>query len=216
MGISEDNWPAVLGVISGVLAKEVVVGTLDTLYTQLARKDAGYIENDDVFDFWQAIKDAFTTVPENLAAVVDTFGDPLKMNVGNIDSLEAAAASQEVNNATFGAMIKRFDGQAGAFAYLLFVLLYFPCVATIGAIRREAGTPWAVFVAAWTTTVAYITASSFYQIATFTQHPLFSGLWLTGIVVLFFGLIYSLRQWALKDVDKQAIQNKAEAKEMGT
>ena len=118
MGISEDNWPAVLGVISGVLAKEVVVGTLDTLYTQLARQDAGYIENEDVFDFWQAIKDAFSTVPENLAAVVDTFGDPLKMNVGNIDSLESAAAAQEVNNATFGAMIKRFDGQAGAFAYL--------------------------------------------------------------------------------------------------
>jgi Fe2+ transport system protein B len=38
---------------------------------------------------------------------------------------------------TFGAMAERFDGQAGAFAYLLFVLLYFPCVATIGAIVRE-------------------------------------------------------------------------------
>lgn len=211
MGISEDNWPAVLGIISGVLAKEVVVGTLDTLYSQLARQDAGYIDDETAFDFWQAISDAAATVPENLAAVTDMFGDPLQLNVGNIESLEAAAAEQEVDNATFGAMIKRFDGQVGAFAYLLFVLLYFPCVATIGAIRREAGTSWAVFVASWTTFIAYITASSFYQIGTFSQHPLFSGLWLGGVIIVSSVFIYGLRQWAHKDSNSEP-----DAPEMGT
>jgi ferrous iron transport protein B len=196
MGIEEDNWPAVLGIISGILAKEVVVGTLDTLYSQLARQDAGNMGDDEAFDFWQAINDAAATVPENLAGLSDMFGDPLQMNVGDIHSLEAAAAAQQVDNATFGAMLKRFDGQAGAFAYLLFVLLYFPCVATIGAIRREAGTPWAIFVAAWTTTIAYITATGYYQISTYTQHPLFSGLWLGGTVILLACLIFGLRQWA--------------------
>ena len=211
MGIEEDNWPAVLGIITGVLAKEVVVGTLDTLYSQLARQDAGDSGNEETFDFWQAINDAAATVPENLSGLTDMFGDPLQMDVGDIHSLEAAAASQEVDNATFGAMIKRFDGQAGAFAYLLFVLLYFPCVATIGAIRREAGTSWAVFVATWTTTIAYITASSYYQISTFAQHPLFSGLWLGGIVILMIGLIFGLRQWAHKETEKEP-----DATEMGT
>lgn len=198
MGIEEDNWPAVLGIISGVLAKEVVVGTLDTLYSQLAREE-GYIDNEEPFNFQRAIIDAAATVPENLAAVTDMFGDPLQINVGDIESLEAAAAEQEINDATFGAMIKRFDGQVGAFSYLLFVLLYFPCVAVIGAIRREAGTNWAVFVAIWTTTIAYITATSFYQIGTFEQHPLFSGLWLGGVVILFIGLVIGLRQWAHKE-----------------
>jgi ferrous iron transport protein B len=202
MGIEEDNWPAVLGIISGVLAKEVVVGTLDTLYTQLAKQDAGYVDSEESFNFWQSITDAAATVPENLAAVSDMFADPLQMNVGDIESLEAAAAAQDVNNITFGAMIKRFDGQVGAFAYLLFILLYFPCVATIGAIRREAGTPWAIFVAGWTTTIAYISASSFYQIGTFSQHPLFSGLWLASVVILFLSLIYGLRQWAHKETLK--------------
>jgi len=210
MGIEEDNWPAVLGIISGVLAKEVVVGTLDTLYSQLAKEDADYIENEEPFNFWEAIGDAAATVPENLSAVTDMFGDPLQINVGDIESLEAAAAAQEVDDATFGAMIKRFDGQVGAFAYLLFVLLYFPCVAVIGAIRREAGTPWAVFVAIWTTSIAYITATSFYQIGTFAQHPLFSGLWLGGVVILFIGLIIGLRQWAHKEMF-----NASEATETG-
>lgn len=210
MGIEEDNWPAVLGIISGVLAKEVVVGTLDTLYSQLAKEDAGGIYTEKTFNFWQAINDAAATVPENLAGVIDTFSDPLQLDVGDIETLEAAAASQQVDNATFGAMIKRFDGQAGAFAYLLFVLLYFPCVATIGAIRREAGTSWAVFVACWTTGIAYITATSFYQISTYSHHPLFSGLWLGGIVVLVVSLIYGLRQWAHKGLDKPVV-----AAEMG-
>jgi ferrous iron transport protein B len=196
MGIDEENWPAVLGIISGVMAKEVVVGTLDTLYTQLAREDAGNTTTEQTFDFWQAIEDAAATVPANLKTLSDAFTDPLKLDVGNIESIESAAKEQKVNNATFGAMVKRFDGQAGAFAYLLFILLYFPCVATIGAIRREAGTPWAMFVAAWTTTIAYITATSFYQIGTFSLHPLFSGLWLGFIVILLTVLIFGLRQWA--------------------
>ncbi len=213
MGISEDNWPAVLGIITGVLAKEVVVGTLDTLYSQLAREDAGGTGNEEVFDFWQAINDSFATVPENLSGLTDMFSDPLQMDVGDIHSLEAAAEAQEVDNATFGAMIKRFDGQVGAFAYLLFILLYFPCVATIGAIRREAGTPWAVFVAFWTTAIAYITASGYYQIGTFSQHPLFSGLWLAGTLIVFIGFIYGLRQWAHNN---DSNSSEPDATEMGT
>lgn len=203
MGIEEDNWPAVLGIISGVLAKEVVVGTLDTLYSQLAREDAGTQVEEETFNLWQAISDAAATVPENLSGVVDTFSDPLQLDVGDIESLDAAAAEQEVDNATFGAMIKRFDGQAGAFAYLLFVLLYFPCVATIGAIRREAGTAWAVFVATWTTTIAYITASSYYQISTYAQHPMFSAIWLSSVALFIIVMLLGLRHWAHKDNEKK-------------
>jgi ferrous iron transport protein B len=96
-------------------------------------------------------------------------------------------------------MNSRFDGQAGAFAYLLFVLLYFPCVATIGAIKREAGRPWAIFVAAWTTTVAYITAVSFYQVATYSVHPTTSAAWLLGLWGGFTLLIFLLRRWGQRE-----------------
>ena len=213
MGIKQENWPAVLGIISGVLAKEVVVGTLDTLYSQLAKEDAGKnVVAKKPPAFWQSIDAAFATIPKNLKGLVKTLDDPLNMNVGDIHSLKAAAAEQNVNNATFGAMLKRFDGQAGAFAYLLFVLLYFPCAATIGAIRREAGTPWALFVAAWTTVIAYVTASSFYQVSTFSQHPVFSTFWLGSILLLLIGLIIGLRQWAHKETRKEDALDTAEAR----
>ena len=193
MGIQQDNWPAVVGVISGVLAKEVVVGTLDNLYTSLAENESG--KQPATFDFWKQLRGAVATIPANLAALGEALLDPIGLDLGNLSDARAMAEEQGVRQGVFGAMQNRFDGQTGAFAYLLFVLLYFPCVATIGAIKREAGRTWAAFVAAWTTSVAYITAVSFYQIATWDAHPADSGLWLGGLWGLFALLIIILRRW---------------------
>ena len=197
LGIHEDNWPAILGIISGVLAKEVVVGTLDTLYSNLAMSDAGEIR-EEAFDFRASIAAAFATVPENLGGVREMLGDPLGMNVGDVEDITSAAESQQVNEGTFGAMASRFDGRIGAFAYLLFILLYFPCVATIGAIKREAGGAWAGFVALWTTSVAYIASTNFYQIATFSQHSIYSSVWISGSLLMLAACIIGLRMWARK------------------
>ena len=167
MGIQDDNWPAIVGIFSGVLAKEVVVGTLDTLYTQLSHAET----EAEPFSFLQSIKNAAQTVPDNLSDVYHSLADPLGLNIGDLSDTSAIAEVQGVQEGVFGTMQKRFDGQAGAFSYLLFILLYFPCVATIGAIKREAGKNWAIFVAIWTTTVAYLVASTFYQVATYAKHP---------------------------------------------
>ncbi|MDX2457584.1 MAG: Fe(2+) transporter permease subunit FeoB [Gammaproteobacteria bacterium] len=202
MGIQEDNWPAVVGVISGVLAKEVVVGTLDNLYTSLAENQSG--QEQTPFDLWQQLRAAAASIPANLAVVGEALLDPLGLDLGNLSDTRAIADEQGVRQGVFGAMQHRFDGQTGAFAYLLFVLLYFPCVATIGAIKREAGRNWAMFVAAWTTTVAYITAVSFYQIATWSVHPANSALWLGGLWSLFALLIMILRRWGQHSREPEA------------
>lgn len=52
-----------------------------------------------------------------------------------------------------------------AAAYLIFVLLYFPCLATIAAVRNETGQwRWALFTAVYTTLLAYICSLAFYQL----------------------------------------------------
>jgi len=96
-------------------------------------------------------------------------------------------------------MEARFDGWIGAFAYLLFVLLYFPCVATIGVVVRETGMAWAKFVAAWTTGIAFITATLFYQADSFERHPIGSGGWILGLSLFLALVILGLRAWARKD-----------------
>jgi ferrous iron transport protein B len=49
-------------------------------------------------------------------------------------------------------------------SFILFSLLYFPCIAAISAIRREAGIKWAVFASVYTTVTAWLVAFFVYQI----------------------------------------------------
>ena len=52
-----------------------------------------------------------------------------------------------------------------AFSYLLFVLIYFPCIATVAAIKGETGSwRWAVFAACYTTVLAWIVSACVYQV----------------------------------------------------
>ena len=51
------------------------------------------------------------------------------------------------------------------YAFLLFVLLYFPCIATIAAIKGETGKwKWAIFAAFYTTALAWVVSALVYQI----------------------------------------------------
>lgn len=52
-----------------------------------------------------------------------------------------------------------------AYSFLLFVLLYFPCIATIAAIKGETGSwKWALFTAFYTTALAWLVSAAFYQV----------------------------------------------------
>jgi ferrous iron transport protein B len=112
-----------------------------------------------------------------------------------------AAETQEVSTDTFGAMVSRFDGKIGAFAYLLFILLYFPCVAAFGAMIREVGKTWAIVGALWATGLAYFSATVFYQVGTFTLHPMSSILWIGVSIAILIGSVIMLMRTGKKTRD---------------
>jgi ferrous iron transport protein B len=200
MGLTADNWPATVGIFTGILAKEAVVGTLNSTYSALAAADAGATEGggeaEAPFSLFGGLQGALATIPANLGDAMGTWGDPLGLFVGDLTDAEAAAEAAEVSTGTFGAMAARFDGAAGAFAYLLFILLYFPCVAAIAAVHRETGTGWTLFIAAWTTGLGYGVATVFYQAAIFTRDPLSSATWIGLMVALFAAVLLTMRRWA--------------------
>lgn len=199
LGIQQDNWPATVGIFTGVLAKETVVGTLNALYGNLAGGGAAADAKPE-FNLWEALGTALATVPENLGQIGKRLLDPLGLSIDTETATAGAAdAVTQAAPGLFGAMAARFDGQVGAFAYLLLILLYFPCAATIGAIVRETGGAWATFVAAWTSGVAYAAATLFYQIATFERHPASSGAWILGLTLALAVVIVGLRLWAGRD-----------------
>ncbi len=199
LGVSDENWPATVGIFTGIFAKEAVVGTLDSLYAQMDAAAAGEEGAEEEFNFFAAIGESFATIPANLAGVADTFLDPLGISVGDISSVKTAAEEQEVSAATFGSMVQLFGSKAAAFAYLLFVLLYFPCSAAIAAVYRETNLKWTIFAGAWTTTLAYMASTIFYQVATFAQHPFQTLIWVTGNLLVFALLILVMRMAGWKN-----------------
>ena len=200
MGIREDNWPATVGVFTGVLAKETVVGTLNTLYASMAADSEQAAETEaKAFDFWGGIDRAFASIGVKLKQALDKVQDPLGLNIGDVSSPEAAAEKQGVKAGVFGSMATLFDGQAGAFAYLLMVLLYMPCVAAIAAVYRETSRGWAIFISLWTTTLGYGTAVLFYQTARFGDHPASSTGWIVGIAAAFVVVFWGMRYLGKRD-----------------
>ncbi|MDR0529431.1 MAG: Fe(2+) transporter permease subunit FeoB [Zoogloeaceae bacterium] len=210
IGVTEENWPAAVGIFTGILAKEAVVGTLDALYGQVAAseekaaRDAegeeSETEEEAAPDFLASMKEVAATIPENLSALSEKLLDPLGLSVGEIEDKDASAEAQGVSVDTFSAMQRMFGGTAAAFSYLVLILLYFPCVAVLGAVRQEVGVRWALFVSFWSIALGYGAATLCYQFLTFAEHPLNSVLWGAGILA-FLALTllcmrwYGQRQW---------------------
>jgi ferrous iron transport protein B len=198
IGLTEENWPAAVGIFTGILAKEAVVGTLDAAYTALAESDAAAAgeapAEEAAFVLSEKLAEAFDTIPANLADALGAWADPLGLGVGDLSDQEAVAEEQEVSAGTFGAMAARFDGAAGAFAYLLFILLYTPCTAALAAVYQESGARWMVFVGSWTLGMAYGLATLYYQVATWGNHPLESAIWVGVVGAAFATAIIALRR----------------------
>lgn len=175
MGIEQDNWPATVGLATGMLAKEVVIGTLNTLYADRAH----IADTASTQSVMASLKQAAQSVPDNLSGLGASLMNPIA----------ASAGTASVTTGVLGQLYRYFDGKAGAYAYLLFILLYIPCVSTIAAISRELDYNWAAFSVAWNTGVAYSLAVVFYQLATYGVHPVGALGWLLGFAAMYFGVI---------------------------
>ena len=202
LGLTEENWPAAVGIFTGVLAKEAVVGTLNATYQSLAESDAAAAgeaaREEEPFELSSALSAAFATIPANLGDALGSWADPLGLEVGDLTDQEAVAEEQEVSTGTFGAMAARFDGAAGAFAYLLFILLYFPCTAAIAAVYQESGARWTLFVAAWTSGMAYGLSTIYYQASTWAAHPSTSLAWIGACLAVLATVLFGMRHYAAR------------------
>lgn len=188
LGIKPDNWQATVGIITGIFAKEAVVGTLNTLY-QASAADSGAKSE---FNLWNKVTEAAATIPANLANI--NVKDPVGLDIGDISDEQTAAASQSVDVSVYANMQQHFAGVTGAFAYLLFVLLYMPCSAAMGALFRESGRNWAIFVAMWCNLLAFAASTLYFQITTFSSHPTTSLFWIMFYVGGFLLLTLGLRR----------------------
>lgn len=124
MGISQDNWEASVSLISGIFAKEAIVGSLQSIYK----------------------------TPENIP--------------------------------------RGFGSSASALAFLVFVLFYAPCAATLTMLFKEHGWHWMAFSFVYMTVLAWVIATLVYQILAFSSQ---SWLWLGVCALIIAVFIFSMK-----------------------
>jgi ferrous iron transport protein B len=167
MGVDEDNWPATVGLITGIFAKEAIVGTMNSLYGQIAAGGSNLNpESDETYDLGSAALEAVLSIPEAFKGVLGTLIDPLGANIVTEDT-NTIAVEIGAETSTFTALKESFGNDwRRAYAYLLFVLVYFPCLAAMGAIVREIGPKYGILAVVYLTILAWSIATLFFQIST--------------------------------------------------
>lgn len=145
------SWQTSGALLTGFVAKEVVVGTLVQTY--------GLVEAATVEEA------APTTVGEDLLSIVTSFAtatvDALKAIPGIVGITFGEAEAEEAPGGLATAIQRGFTASSGghgalaALAFLVFVLLYTPCMTAVAAARHEFGSRWmwvsiiGQFVVAW-------------------------------------------------------------------
>lgn len=184
MGINEHNWPATVGIFTGIFAKEAVIATLNSLYS-METEDS----SNETFNFIEGVSKAFKTIPENLAKLKDSVLDPLGISAVNED-LASVQEELEISTGTVSKMEKSFSNNHAAMAYLIFILLYTPCAAALGTIYREAGWRWMLFVAGWTFFIGWTCATFYYQSYWISESK--SAIYILGTISLLFILLITV------------------------
>ena len=208
MGIQEENWPAAVGVFTGIFAKEAVVGTLNSLYDTLAvdkaHEEAAATGDEPAEEGGFSLSDTFSeavgSIGENFAGLAGALSDPLGIHVDDLSDQASAAEEQGVSLGTIDTIKTLFGSSSAVFAYLLMVLLYVPCVAAVAAIYREVGTKWTLFACAWTLALGYSAATIFYRVANFAAAPVYSIV----CIVIALGILYGMYCWMKRMAKKDA------------
>lgn len=132
------DWRMGVGIVSGVAAKELVVSTLGVMYA------------DD----------------EPVAVASGSMSDDkVGESESSDDSLSAGVSEALAETRLQRALVKSVT-PAGALAYMVFILLYFPCIATFIAIKQEGGGwKWAILTAVYTIVLAWVAAFITFNLA---------------------------------------------------
>jgi ferrous iron transport protein B len=144
------NWETGGALVTGFMAKEIVVSTMSQIY--LGGEEIKEAEPTTLGEDLFGIGSGFITAAVNSGRILLSI-------LPGVELVDEATAE---DTALSLALRARFDSLS-AVALLVFVLLYVPCVATLGAIKHEFGTSWAVTSAVYQTAVAWVAAFLVYQ-----------------------------------------------------
>lgn len=120
------NWEAASSLLTGIVAKEIVVGTMGEVYAPHLSIEAG----------------SRPSLKAELRNIVSSFGDACRDAVANVVatfSVGSLAAEDDRTETTLKTAVRQAFTPLSAYAFMVFVLLYTPCVVVAIAMRQEFG-----------------------------------------------------------------------------
>lgn len=128
------DWKMDIGILSGIGAKELIVSTLGIMYSEDDAAGSATVQAD--------IQEAESEGTQE---------------ADSESTQEAVSADAPENTSHLQKALQKHTTPAGALAYMVFILLYLPCIATFFAIRHEAGSwKWAFLSAGVTLATAWL------------------------------------------------------------
>lgn len=141
------SWEAASSLITGVIAKEIVVGTMGEIYAPAQQEVADEPQ---------------PTLGEDLKEIVVSFGGAARDAVTTTLGIAGEEAGEE--SSSLMAAVRGAFTPLSSYAFMAFVLLYMPCVIVGIAMRHEFGTwKWTAMAFSYQTVLAYLVALIIYQ-----------------------------------------------------
>jgi len=143
------DWESSGALVTGLVAKEVVVSSMSEIYVGGAGEEG---------------EKEYPSTPEEIGDIFEGGARAVRDSVKRLPALVPGVFQTAPDEETeLQAALKPVFSERAAVAFLVFVLLYVPCVATLAAFGQEFGWRWAGFAAAYYTAVAWVAAFVVYQ-----------------------------------------------------
>ncbi len=162
------DWRAAGSLLTGFVAKEVIISTMSQVYGVEAAASAADAE-------------AAPTLIDDLGAIAASFGRALVLTGQELVNIvprtvnlipgaampEAdflGAGAEEAESSALGQALQTAFTPLSAIAFMVFVLLYSPCMTATAAMRHEFGGRFTLYQVAYTTAIAWLAAVTVYQV----------------------------------------------------
>jgi len=150
------NWEASGALITGLVAKEAVISTFNQIY-RIDEIDNVQVDTNFIEDLQEIILSFGRSILEAGKEFISTFTFGLNI----FDSQSNAGI---IENVFLTSALQKSFTKLSAFAYLVFVLLYIPCVPTISALHHEFGWKWTSLAIFNSLAVPWVFAVAIFQI----------------------------------------------------
>jgi ferrous iron transport protein B len=154
-----DKWEAVATLLPSIVAKEAVIGTLGQILegeqnsTTEAKSAEEYNFADDTSKVIEKFKDSFIEAGTSL------------LNFFTINSFQEKEKNESLMN-----RLRTLFTPLSALSFMIFILLFVPCMVTISVFIQEYGMKWTVFEICMLLTISYSVSTLVYQIGKLFIH----------------------------------------------